>query len=600
MVRGRLKSACPARWFTDFQLRVRLATQREHPISRILEVATHCCRPGNPQDVSCVLIDKGLIRSQSASTLRQMQTANSTLSGEFIGSLEPLPQSHRVDFLVSLFEARREILLALDSGILPSNRYALDTEDFEFLLAVDALSRETAGGVTIMRLQQELGISVATVHRRVRFLCSDSKWLEDPKRVACIQFSEQGLSQWNQLIFDLSSICESWAFGGDLNRKDNQLLIHQNVLFDLRKVLQSKHISRSGRPVNLSNKADLTEFQNGAVELSALDVVVAVLRIGRQLSQPCEDLAIRHQLSLNEADILVILALYLSESVTSCSDVKKSHIVKDKIGWDSFNQISRYLVHSHRVNTSVFSRCIKHLGEGDGNLGLVQVRSWGGRSKAARVSEQGYRCAERLWRDYLSMADDLLKVVPEDLIRVGVLINKQIACSAGQSLVNSNTCTDVEKKDSLAHSKDLIDRNYYNIDSGDVLKRSMEMRKNEVHIIESIQQKDSWRSDSTEMWNTVSKPPAEGGISNPSNPKDSFRRSSRASDDEKLKPFRGHSYMYKKLKQENDELRQTIDGLITIINRFRSENKSLEQNFYDFEKKRLSDGLGQESSEISA
>jgi hypothetical protein len=80
-----------------------------------------------------------------------MQTANSTLSGEFIGSLEPLPQSHRVDFLVSLFEARREILLALDSGILPSNRYALDTEDFEFLLAVDALSRETAGGVTIIR-----------------------------------------------------------------------------------------------------------------------------------------------------------------------------------------------------------------------------------------------------------------------------------------------------------------------------------------------------------------------------------------------------------------------------------------------------------------
>jgi hypothetical protein len=167
-------------------------------------------------------------------------------------------------------------------------------------------------------------------------------------------------------------------------------------------------------------------------------------------------------------------------------------------------------------------------------------------------------------------------------------------------LVNNNTCADVEKKDSLAQSKDLIDRNYYNNDSGDVLKRSMEMRKNEIHIIESIQQKGSWKSDSTEMWNTVSKPPAERGVSNPSNPKDSFRKSSSALDDEKLRSFRGHSYMYKKLKQENDELRQTIDGLIKIINRFRSENKSLEQNFYDFEKKRLSDGLGQESSEISA
>ena len=547
-----------------------------------------------------MLNDKGLIRSQLASTLHRMQTANSTLSGEFIGSLEPLHESHRVDFLVSLFEARREILLALDSGILTSNRYDLDTEDFEFLLAVDALSRETAGEVTVSRLQQELGISVATVHRRVRFLCSESKWLEDPKRVACIQFSEQGLIQWKRLILNLSSICESWAFGGDLNRKDNQLLIHKNVLLDLRRVLQSKHISRSGRPVNLLNKTDLTEFQNGAVELLALDVVVAVLRIGRQLSQPCEDLAIRHQLSLNEADILVILALYLSESITSCSDTKDSHIEKDEIGCYSFNQISRYLVHSHRVNTSVFSRCIKHLGDGDGNLGLVHVRSWVGRSKAARVSEQGYRCAERLWREYLAMADDLLKVVPEDLIRVGVSIHKQISCSAGQFFVNNNTFKDVEEKYLLSQSKDLVDRNQHNNDSGDVLERSMKLRKNDVHIIQSIQQKDGWTSDSMDMWNTVSNHPAAGGVANPSHPKDSFRRSSRALDEEKLKSFGGHSYVYKKLKQENDELRRTIDGLISIINRFRSENKSLEQNFYDFEKKRRSDLLSQESSEISA
>lgn len=538
-----------------------------------------------------MLNDKGLIRSQSASTLRRMQTANSTLSGEFIGSLEPLPESHRVDFLVSLFEARREILLALDSGILTSNRYALDTEDFEFLLAVDALSRETAGEVTVSRLQQELGISVATVHRRVRFLCSESKWLEDPKRVACIQFSEQGLIQWNRLIFNLSSICESWAFGGDLNRKDNQLLIHKNVLLDLRRVRQSQHISRGGRPVNLFNKTDLNGFQYGAVELSALDVVVAVLRIGRQLSQPCEDLAIRHQLSLNEADILVILALYLSESIMSCSDTKDFHIEKDEFGCYSFNQISRYLVHSHRVNTSVFSRCIKHLGDGDGNLGLVQVRPWGGRTKAARVSEQGYRCAERLWRDYLSMADDLLKVVPEDLIRVGVLIHKQIACSAGQSLVNNNTCNDVEEKYSPAQSKDLIDQNHYNNDSGDVLGRSMELRGKDVQVIQSIQK---------DIWNITSKHSAKGDILNPSHPKDSFRRSSRALEEEKLKFLGRHSDIYKKLKQENDELRNTIDGLVAIINRFRSENKSLEQNFYDFETKRRNDILGRKSSEITA
>ena len=538
-----------------------------------------------------MLNDKGLIRSQSASTLHRMQTANSTLSGEFIGSLEPLPESHRVDFLVSLFEARREILLALDSGILTSNRYALDTEDFEFLLAVDALSRETAGEVTVSRLQQELGISVATVHRRVRFLCSDSKWLEDPKRVACIQFSEQGLIQWNRLIFDLSSICESWAFGGDLNRKDNQLLIHKNVLLDLRRVLQSKHISRSGRPVNLLNKSDLTEFQNGAVELLALDVVVAVLRIGRQLSQPCEDLAIRHQLSLNEADILVILALYLSESITSCSDAKDSHIENDKFGCYSFNQISRYLVHSHRVNTSVFSRCIKHLGDGDGNLGLVQVRSWGGRSKAARVSEQGYRCAERLWREYLAMADNLLKMFPEDLIGVGVLIHKQIACSASQFLVNNKTRDNFDEPCWPVESKDLIDRNQYNNDSGDALDRSVELRGKDVQVIQSIQK---------DIWNITSKNSAKGDILNPSHPKDSFRRSSRALEEEKLKFLGRHSDIYKKLKQENDELRNTIDGLVAIINRFRSENKSLEQNFYDFETKRRNDIPGGNSSEITA
>lgn len=529
-----------------------------------------------------------------------MQTANSTLSGEFIGSLEPLPESQGVDFLVSLFEARREILLALDSGILPSNRCGLDTEDFEFLLAVDVLSQETPGGVTVSRLQQELGISVATVHRRIRFLCSDSKWLEDPKHVACIQFSKQGLSLWNRLIFDLSAICDSWVFGGDLNREENQLLIHKKVLSELRWMLQSQHISRNGHPVKLLKKTDLTGFQDGAVESLALDVVGAVLRIGRQLSQPCEDLAIRHQLSLNEADILVVLALDLSESIKNFNDAKDSHIEIDKIGWDSFNQVSRYLVHSHRVNTSVFSRCIKHLGDGDGNLGLVQVRSWGGRSKAARVSEQGYRCAERLWREYLAMADNLLKMFPEDLIGFGVSIHKQIACSAGQFLTNNNTFNDVEEKYLLSQSKDLVDRNQHDNDSGDVLERLMKLRKSDVHIMQSTQQKDGWTSDSMDMWNTVLNHPAAGGVSNPSHPKDSFRRISRALDEEKLKSFGGHSYVYKKLKQENDELRRTIDGLISIINRFRSENKSLEQNFYDFEKKRRSNLLSQESSEISA
>jgi hypothetical protein len=339
------------------------------------------------------------------------------------------------------------------------------------------------------------------------------------------------------------------------------------------------------------NKTDLTGFQDGAVESLALDVVVAVLRIGRQLSQPCEDLAIRHQLSLNEADILVVLALDLSESIKNFNDAKDSHIEKDKIGWDSFNQVSRYLVHSHRVNTSVFSRCIKHLGDGDGNLGLVQVRSWGGRSKAARVSEQGYRCAERLWREYLAMADDLLKMFPEDLIGVGVSIHKQIACSAGQFLVNNKTRDDFDEPCWPVESKDLIDRNQYNNDSGDALDRSVELRGKDVQVIQSIQK---------DIWNITSKHSAKGDILNPSHPKDSFRRSSSALEEEKLKFLGRHSDIYKKLKQENDELRNTIDGLVAIINRFRSENKSLEKNFYDFETKRRNDILGGNSSEINA
>lgn len=198
------------------------------------------------------------------------------------------------------------------------------------------------------------------------------------------------------------------------------------------------------------------------------------------------------------------------------------------------------------------------------------------------------------------MADDLLKVVPEDLIRVGVLIHKQISCSAGQFFVNNNTCNDVEEKYLLSQSKDLVDRNQHDNESFDVSERLMKLRKSDFHIIQSTQQKDGWTSDSMDMWDTVSNHPAAGGVSNPSHPKDSFRRSSRALDEEKLKSFGGHSYLYKKLKQENDELRRTVDGLIAIINRFRSENKSLEQNFYDFEKKRRSDLLGQESSEISA
>jgi hypothetical protein len=543
--------------------------------------------------------DKELIRSQSASTLRQMQTVNSTLSGEFIGSLEPLPVSPRADFLVSLFEARREILMALDSGILQSSRFNLDTEDFEFLLAVDVLSREATGGVTASRLQQELGISVATVHRRIRSLFTDKNWLEDPKKSACIQFSDNGTSRWNWLMTDLSTICHSWLPETDLNRQTNHLSIHQKVLLDLRRTIQLKHILRSANSRESFQQQDSTKFQDGADVSSALDLMLAVLRTGRQMSQPCEDLAIRHQLSLNEADILIILALYLSENIDVYSDATNTGSSKDKIGWDSFCHISRYLVHSHQINTSVFSRCVKHLGDGDGNLGLVQVRPWGGRTKAARVTELGYHCAERLWRDYLTMADGVLKFVPDELIGRGVSIHKQIACLAGQLTVNGKPLDNFEKQSFSIQSEDRFDQIHQNIPSTEVSDRSINLSKKDIHIIQSIQQTDGWIPDSRDVWNILPKHPAEGDSLNLSYPKGSFRRRGHTIKEENPKALGRHSYIYKKLRQENDELRNTIDGLIAIINRFRIENRSLERNFSDFEKKRLSDFLGEESSEIS-
>ena len=129
--------------------------------------------------------------------------------------------------------------------------------------------------------------------------------------------------------------------------------------------------------------------------------------------------------------------------------------------------------------------------------------------------------------------------------------------------------------------------------------RSINLSKKDIHIIQSIQQTDGWIPDSRDVWNILPKHPAEGDSLNLSYPKGSFRRRGHTIKEENPKALGRHSYIYKKLRQENDELRNTIDGLIAIINRFRIENRSLERNFSDFEKKRLSDFLGEESSEIS-
>jgi hypothetical protein len=514
-----------------------------------------------------------------------MQTANSTLSGEFIGSVEPLPQSHRVDFLVSLFEARREILLALDSGVLLSNRCGLNTEDFEFLLAVDAMSRATAGGGTVSRLQQELGISVATVHRRIRSLCSDSKWLQDPKQVGCIQFSERGFVLWDRLMLDLAAVCESWLSGQNLICEEKNISIHNKILLELKGVIQSQHLSRNGNSRDSFYNKDLTAIPNAAFDSAALNVVIAILRVGRQLSQPCEDLAIRHRLSLNEADILVVLALYLSESIKECSDVKDSSVAEDKIGWDSFFQISRYLVHSHKINTSVFSRCIKHLGDGDGNLGLVQVRSWGGRSKAARVSEPGYRCAEKLWRDYIVMADGLLKMVSDDLLDIGISIHKQVACSVGRFLTNNNTRGRVDEQSWSGQTKDQINpvSNFSDTDDGldqfsDSVIDGFQAKKESRHPGE-------WVTDSTAIWSVFSKPSVEVEDSNVSQCLGSFMGGVRSTGKRKSTDDERQVHIQKRLMQENEELRNTIDGLLAIINRFRNENKSLERQFSEIESK---------------
>ena len=358
-----------------------------------------------------------------------MKTENPSLSLEFFNSLEPLTESPRVGLLVSLFEARRDILIGLESGILPLENLGLDVDEFEFLLVVDALNRESAGSVTIQRMQQEMGVSAATVHRRLRLLRLNEAWLQDSKNTSEIRFSGSGLSSWQRIMSDLLQLSDNWLSATRIPQLYENLIDITRILEELKQEIRRQTLAIRANSPTLSMIRKPYTIQKHHEPPSCLEVVSSIFRLGRQLSPMCNDLAKRHGLNLHEADILVVLALHLSEEFNAQKDNGLASDLASQFGWDSFFDLARYLVHTQGSHPSVFSRAIKRLGPGPGNLGLIEVSSRG-RTKATRVSPKGYELASRIWKEYVKIAEDLLVAVPDDAAINGRLIAQEISLEA--------------------------------------------------------------------------------------------------------------------------------------------------------------------------
>ena len=347
--------------------------------------------------------------------------------------METLPESLRFNFLVSLLEARREILIGLNAGILPLRDAGLDVDEFEFLLVVDAVNRESVSSVTIQRLQQELGVSAATVQRRLRSLRQNDAWLQDSNTTSEVRFSSNGFSSWTPLMDCLSKISSTWFSRIETRQSSETLIILTVILAELRKMMHRQNFSRSESSFLGSIVSKPFLFNKNESEPIFLEILIVILRLGRLLEFICNSLANRYSLNLHEADILVILALHLSEGVKECRKTGLASEMENELGWDSFFELNRYLVFSQGIHPSVFSRAIKRLGAGSGNLGLIEVATWVGRSKKTRVSEKGFLCAEQLWKEYLKLAGDLLDGVSDELILNAKLVVQEISTGATTS-----------------------------------------------------------------------------------------------------------------------------------------------------------------------
>lgn len=324
-----------------------------------------------------------------------------------------------VTVLVSLHEARREILRKLDTEILPRFDQGLGLDEFEFLLAVAGLKPESANAVSTFKLQRELHLSSTTIHRRIQGLSRNNAWIEDSGSSMKIQMSREGLGRWIKLMNLIRQQGVQWFQG--TQRED--AILHLRWMSELRtRVLSRKFRPRdsliSSSQTNLKTEQNLepatsllTDFEGDSPLLNLLEI----LRSVRLLTPHIRDLAIREKLSLNRADLLVILALLLPSGFIEPNH--ESLKLKQKLtahlslsstrneAWLPFADLARALVHTVHFNQSIFSKTMTQLSGGE--FPLVETGPWDGRSKAARITAEGYHRIVPIWEGYRQLAEEL-------------------------------------------------------------------------------------------------------------------------------------------------------------------------------------------------
>ena len=160
---------------------------------------------------------------------------------------------------------------------------------------------------------------------------------------------------------------------------------------------------------------------NPAISIEPTEVISSVFTTQRDLTHGVKAVVGGSGFSLEEADLLV--SLY-GVRVLDWEDLPH-----DQEGFVTFHHLERYLVH----NPSLVSRRISKFSRPQARPALVEVRRVDPASglhfnaKRVKITEEGIRRVEPVWKRYQQLSANLVKDIPADLLRAHQRVNQEIS-----------------------------------------------------------------------------------------------------------------------------------------------------------------------------
>jgi hypothetical protein len=163
--------------------------------------------------------------------------------------------------------------------------------------------------------------------------------------------------------------------------------------------------------------------QRGA-QVEPTDTISSVFTARRDLLHGVKAVVAGSGFSVEESDLLV--------SLYGARKLGWDDLERDKEGFVAFNQLERYLVHS----ASLLSRRVRKLA--DAKPRLLEVADADPASglhfnaKRVRITDEGVRRIEPVWKRYEQMSAKLLEGIPQNLLKAHHEVNQRISAEIGR------------------------------------------------------------------------------------------------------------------------------------------------------------------------